>query len=99
MLLTLLVQPNKKSTLTKKYGGIRPIAVGSVLRRVTAKIAAKHASGLLASSLAPQQMGVCTPGGCEATIHAARKFLRDSSLSNTSQILIKVNVQKCFQQY
>ena len=82
--------------LTKKDGGVRPIAVGSVYRRMTAKIAAKHVSGLLATYFEPQQMGVGTPGGCEATIHAARQFMQDSSLSNTPQILIKADVKNAF---
>ena len=82
--------------LTKKDGGIRPIAVGSVLRRVTAKIAAKHATGLLASQFTPRQLGVGTPGGCEAIIHAAREFIKFSSELNSPQIFIKVDVSNAF---
>ena len=82
--------------LAKKDGGVRPIAIGSVFRRMTAKIAAKHASGLLASTLIPQQTGVGTPGGCEATVHAARQFVRDSSTLNTPQILLKVDIKNAF---
>ena len=83
--------------LTKKDGGIRPIAVGSVLRRLTAKIAAKHATGLLASQFTPRQLGVGTPGGCEAIIHAAREFIQfSSSFSSSPQIFIKVDVAHAF---
>jgi hypothetical protein len=58
--------------LQKKSGGIRPIAIGYTWRRLAAKCANKHALTQLAGSLAPAQLGVGTPGGCEATQAAAR---------------------------
>jgi len=53
--------------LQKKSGGIRPIAIGYTWRRLAAKCANKHALTKLAGSLAPAQLGVGTPGGCEAS--------------------------------
>ena len=82
--------------LRKKDGGIRPIAVGSVLRRVTAKMASKYASELMASTFKPKQLGVGVPGGCEAAIHSAREFVRSSHSSPEQQILVKVDVRNAF---
>ena len=45
----------------KKDGGLRPIAVGNVLRRLAAKIAAEQTSSLLKATFAPLQFGVAVP--------------------------------------
>ena len=84
--------------LEKKGGGIRPIAVGSSYRRLTAKAAARHATALLADLFRPKQLGVGVPGGCEAAVHAAREFVRWSSSSVTSppQVLVKVDVANAY---
>ena len=58
--------------LEKKDGGIRPITVGYTWRRLAAKCTNSYAISKLALSFAPIQLGVDTPGGCEAAIHAAR---------------------------
>ena len=60
--------------LEKKSGGIRPIAIGYTWRRIAAKCANAHATAVLAGYLQPLQLGVGTPGGCEAAVHATRRF-------------------------
>jgi hypothetical protein len=60
--------------LEKKNGGIRPIAIGYTWRRIAAKCANSHATAVLADYLQPTQLGVATPGGCEAAVHATRRF-------------------------
>jgi len=40
-----------------------------------AKCVNKYAIAVLGNSLAPVQLGVGTFGGCEATVHATRRFL------------------------
>ena len=82
--------------LCKKEGGIRPIAVGSVFRRVTAKVASRYACELMASTFKPKQLGVGVPGGCEAAIHSAREFVQSSHSSSEQQILVKVDVRNAF---
>ena len=52
------------TALTKKSGGIRPIAVGYYWRRLTAKCANYFASAKLATYFSPIQLGVGVPGGC-----------------------------------
>jgi hypothetical protein len=65
------------TALRKKTGGIRPIAVGYTLRRLAAKCATKYALACLGDSLLPTQLGVGVPGGCEAAVHASRRFIAD----------------------
>jgi len=61
--------------LEKKCGGIRPIAVGYTLRRIAAKCANSYATNQLAGYFSPIQLGVGTPGGSEAAVHATRRFI------------------------
>lgn len=62
--------------LNKASGDIRPIAVGYTLRRLTSKCACAAVSSKLSVYLAPQQLGFGIPGGCEAAVHATRRFLQ-----------------------
>ena len=84
--------------LTKKSGGVRPIAVGSLYRRLAAKICAKFATAQLAGDLRPAQLGVGTPGGCEAAVHAARLFVHSPEHADVGSIrvLIKIDVKNAF---
>lgn len=61
--------------LEKKTGGIRPIAIGYTFRRIAAKCANNFAISSLGDKLLPLQLGLGTPGGCEAAVHATRRFL------------------------
>ena len=54
---------------TKKSGGIRPVAVGNMLRRLTSKSAARSLAHKAATFLSPLQVGVGVRGGCEAILH------------------------------
>jgi len=63
--------------LDNKSGGIRPIAIGYTPRRIAAKCANAHATfatATLARYLQPIQLGDGTPGGCEAAVHATRRY-------------------------
>ena len=60
---------------TKKDGGIRPIAVGEILRRLTSKCAARCVADKAADILAHLQLGVGVRNGCEALVHALRAVL------------------------
>jgi len=62
--------------LTKKCGGLRPIAVGSVFRRLAAKIGCASVVDNLRPYLQPHQLGFGTPGGAEAINRAARIFIQ-----------------------
>ena len=59
------------TVLTKKGGGIRPIAVGVTWRRLAAKVCVHQVSERAATLLAPRQVGFGIKGGAEAAAHAA----------------------------
>ena len=65
----------KLIALRKKDGGIRPIAVGCYWRRLTSKAANNRVMQSLAEDFSPLQLGVGVSEGCEAAVHAARRFL------------------------
>ena len=80
--------------LNKKDGGIRPIAVGSTLRRLVAKTAAKCVQEKMAARMAPTQLGFGVKQGTEAAVHATRRFLRDMQPGQSST---ETRLRKCFQ--
>ena len=63
--------------LQKKSGGVRPIAIGYTWRRLAVKCANSYAISELADLFSPIQIGVGVPGGCEAAVHAARRYAED----------------------
>ena len=75
----------KLIAMRKKSGGIRPIVVGYTWRR----LAAKCAITLLGDSFRPSQLGVGTPDGCEAAVHATRRFF--SQMPDGDVIVIFLN--------
>ena len=65
------------TALSKKEGGIRPIAVGCTLRRLVAKVTSFGVRDEMAALLAPRQLRYGVKGGAEAAVHAARIYLQD----------------------
>ena len=61
--------------LSKKDGGVRPIAIGQTLRRVVAKCIGGRVIHSVGGDLAPLQLGCGVPRGCEVAAHASRRFL------------------------
>ena len=83
--------------LQKKVGGVHPITVGCVFRRLAGRIAAKHATSLTCSLLRPVQLGVGVPQGCEAVVHACREYVSVCSADNTvDRVLVKVDMRNAF---
>ena len=79
--------------LTKKDGGVRPIAVGNTLRRLAIKVGARPLSETLGAELRPVQLGFSTKGGCEAAVHAARRYVRDCF---HKRVLLKLDMRNAF---
>ena len=79
--------------LQKKAGGVRPIAIGYTWRRLAAKCANIYALAALGDRMLPVQVGVGTPGGCEAAVHATRRFLTNMS---DSAMLVKLDFTNAF---
>ena len=79
--------------LSKKDGGIRPIAVGTTLRRLTTKVGFKPISRDLGALFRPNQLGYASKGGSEAAAHAARHYL-SSGLQN--KVFLKLDIKNAF---
>jgi hypothetical protein len=63
--------------LIKPGGGIRPIAVGTVWRRLVSKVGASMIGHSIENYLNDLQFGVGIPGGGEAILHAVNRFIED----------------------
>jgi len=79
--------------LNKISGGIRPIAIGFTLRRLTSKCANAYGVNHLRSFFLPRQLGVGTPGGCEAAIHSAHRYLEALPADH---VMIKLDFTNAF---
>ena len=79
--------------LEKKGGGYRPIAIGYTFRRLVAKCANSFALRKLANYFCPIQVGVAASGGCEAAIHATRRFLQDMP---NDEAIVKIDFANAF---
>ena len=78
----------------KKDGGIRPIAVGNLVRRLTSKCAAAAVASKAAALLSPLQVGVGVRGGCEAILHAARRVMEEPG----DKLLLQADLVNAFNQ-
>ena len=76
----------------KKSGGLRPIAVGNILRRLTSKLFSKAVAGRMENLLAPHQLGVGIRGGVEAAVHT----VREAVASNPDKWLLQVDLENAF---
>ena len=79
--------------LIKPGGGVRPIAVGSVWRRLAAKVMVQHVSDTAAAWLAPRQLGFGVKGGAEAAAHATRRYLQELS---PNSVIAKLDFKNAF---
>ena len=82
------------TALKKKTGGIRPIAVGNVWRRLAAKVVVQRVTPALADFFSPQQVGVGKRGGAEAGAHAARIFC--GAPHSTQKAFLKLDFRNAF---
>ena len=79
--------------VAKKKGGIRPIAVGYVWRRLAAKVACSYVKEASAALLSPRQLGFGVPRGAEAAVRAARRYVDNMK---SGQLLIKTDFRNAF---
>jgi hypothetical protein len=82
------------TALSKKDGGIRPIAVGNTFRRLVAKIGSKRVQYAMGSQLRPHQLGYGTKGGAEAAVHAVRRYIQ--SEWTEPRAIVKLDFQNAF---
>ena len=72
----------------KRSCGLRPIAVGEVLRRLTSKSVAITARSAAFSSLTHCQLGVCVKEGCDAIIHVTSHLMSSSPAEHSWTLLL-----------
>jgi hypothetical protein len=81
--------------ILKKDGGIRPIVVGEVFRRLISKLCVSAVSNVATEYLEPLQLGVGVQGGCEAVLHSFNRSIRNPNLDQDS-ILSLVDFKNAF---
>jgi len=81
------------TAITKQAGGIRPIAVGYIWRRLSGKLVCNHVSTRMAALLSPRQLGFGVKGGAEAGVRAARRFVTNHP---TNKVMIKIDFRNAF---
>ena len=91
--ITAVLFGGRLLALKKKSGGIRPIAIGYTWRRLAAKCANCYAIAQLEDKLLPVQLGVNISGGCEAIVHATRRF---TSKMTADDVVIKLDFTNAF---
>ena len=79
--------------LNKLDGGVRPIAIGNVLRRLVAKCAGSSVKSNMGALLSPLQLGYGTPRGAEIVVHSACHYL--SNLTN-DHLMFKLDFMNAF---
>ena len=84
------------TALKKKDGGIRPIAVGNVFRRLAAKVGCYAVSRAVSHELLPIQLGVSVKGGAEAAVHAVRTFITNNIDSSDHKVIVKLDMMNAF---
>lgn len=78
--------------LAKDGGGVRPIAVGEVLRRATARALCRQLAGDMDSFFQPIQYGVQARGGAESASHAVDVHLG----LNPGHVAVKADCRNAF---
>ncbi|CAE7231929.1 unnamed protein product [Symbiodinium natans] len=81
--------------LPKPQGGVRPIAIGEVLRRLVGKLLCGSVREAARDQLWPLQVGVGVPSGSEAAVHAARHWLQSHS-GHENRVLVKLDFRNAF---
>ena len=82
------------TALSKDDNGVRPIAVGFTLRRIAGKMLMCKINGKCETLLRPHQLGVGTPKGAEAAVHAIRAYVKSPETKN--KVLLKVDMKNAF---
>ena len=80
----------------KRGDGLRPIAVGEVLRRLTSKCVSRAVQADAVRILSPLQVGVGIPVGCEAIVHSVSSVLEDPNISPDDRCILLVDFSNAF---
>ena len=83
------------TALPKKDNGIRPVAVGEVWRRLTAKCLCNEFKEQTSAYFFPQQIGVGQPRGTEIGLETARQWC-SRNCNNLTSVFVKVDFTNAF---
>ena len=81
---------------SKPNGGVRPIAIGNTLRRLTAKAAAFSLKADIKHKLSPYQLGVSVSSGAEAIVHSGRSYCNSKLSSAEPTAFLKIDFENAF---
>ena len=79
--------------LPKADGGIRPIAVGELIRRIAGKVLVKRYQPAISRTLAPTQLGVAAPRGVETVIHNVQRWILGQK---KGEILAQIDLKNAY---
>ena len=82
------------TALSKPDCGTRPIAVGTVWRRLASKIIMSRLYARSQELFNPNQLGVGTPKGAETAAHALRTYTSSPKVRN--KVILKIDVKNSF---
>ena len=83
------------TALNKKCGGIRPVAVGKIIRRLVGKALLAEVKEDIATALGPNQFGVGAEGGSQRVAHIMRRLF-DSRQGDEDFVVCKFDLQNAF---
>ena len=83
------------TALQKIKGGVLPIAVGEVFRRLIAKCIAQEASSEVVELFSSTQLGVAFKCGAESIVHATKQNFQNL-LNNEKGGLLQIDFKKAF---
>ena len=84
------------SVSKKKAGGLHPVAVGGVLRRLVSKCLVAKVQGEATAFLLPQQFRGGIRCGCKTLVHATLANLADSSIPEEERRTLLINFENGF---
>ena len=80
----------------KKGGGLHPIAIGEVLRRLVSKCVSRAVRAEATGVLSHLQVGVGVPAGYEAIVHSVSCVLEDPSIAPDECCILLVDFSNAF---
>jgi len=81
--------------LNKKDGGVRPIAIGEVHRRLTSKVTLAALSSNAKKALGRAQFGAGSPSGTERVAHLMRRLV-NAHRNDPDFVVLKVDIENAF---
>ena len=93
--LSALVVSGSLVPILKKDGGIRPVVVGEVIRRLISKLCVEYIRPDILQYFQPVQLGVGVSGGAEAVLHAFNRAIRAEDF-DAQLLLVLVDFENAF---